>query len=285
MIPLDLEHLLTNPDPTNTRPRRNTQTGNPLPNTPTLDDWLWDAAAKAVTKYGRIELTHLIHNTDRTVGARLAGEIARRYADAGLPDDTVRVTFRGSAGQSFGAFCINGMTLILIGEANDYVGKSMAGGAIIVRPPETATWATEENFIIGNTVLYGATGGKLFAAGRAGERFAVRNSGATAVVEGAGDHACEYMTGGTVIVLGETGHNLGAGLTGGYAFVLDRAGTLAARLNKQTQMEPLTHNADHENTVFDLVKEHADVTHSRYARGLLDHWRTTRDLFWRIVPS
>src|SRR5512135_2506129 len=223
---IDLEHILVDPDPTGTRPRRNLQERNdPLPGEK-LDDWLEQATAEAVDQHVPVALEHAIHNTDRTVGARLAGEIARRYGDKGLPEGTIRITFHGSAGQSFGAFCINGLNMTLIGEANDYVGKSMAGGEIVIRPPLEARWATQDNFIVGNTVLYGATGGRLFAAGRAGERFAVRNCGSTSVVEGVGDHGCEYMTSGTVVILGSTGRNFAAGMTGVTAFVYDREGML-----------------------------------------------------------
>jgi len=191
---IELQHLLTDPDPTGTRPRRNTQARNDPMEPETLDDWLLAAAMPAVENRAPIILEHAIQNIDRTVGARLAGEIARRYGDTGLPEGTIRVTFTGSAGQSFGAFCINGLHLMLIGEANDYVGKGMAGGEIVIRLPANARWASQENYIAGNTLLYGATGGTLFAAGRVGERFGVRNCGAVAVVEGVGDHCCEYMS-------------------------------------------------------------------------------------------
>src|SRR5207244_3306897 len=163
------------------------------------------------------------------VGARLSGEIARRYGDEGLPEGTVRLRFLGSAGQSFGAFLAPGVHLTLEGECNDYVGKSMHGGEIAVLPPAAATFSAYQNTIVGNTVLYGATGGALFVAGRAGERFAVRNSGAEAVVEGAGDHCCEYMTGGVVVVLGETGRNFAAGMSAGTAYVLDEHDRFPAR--------------------------------------------------------
>src|SRR5437016_6847168 len=172
-----------------------------------------------------------IRNVDRAVGARIASAIARKRGDAGLPDGAITLHFAGSAGQSFGAWCVGGMRLRLVGEANDYVGKGMTGGEIMITPPEPLRGASSRHVIVGNTVLYGATGGRLFAAGRAGERFAVRNSGAVAVVEGVGDHGCEYMTGGTVVVLGDTGRNFGAGRTGGSAFVLDEQGTFERRLN------------------------------------------------------
>lgn len=277
--------MLLDPDPTWTRPRRNVQARNdPLP-AETLDDWLYAAALPAVESRTPIALEHEIHNTDRTVGARLAGEIARRYGDAGLPPGTLRVTFHGSAGQSFGAFCINGMHLTLIGEANDYVGKGMAGGEIVLRPPEQARWATNENFIAGNTLLYGATGGMLFAAGRVGERFAVRNCGSLSVVEGVGDHGCEYMTGGTAVILGTVGRNFGAGMTGGEAFVYDRENIFAKRMNAQlVRAQRLDHPAT-ESRLYSLVQRHAEVTGSEWARALINRWEQTRQMFWHVVPQ
>ncbi|MBI5650784.1 MAG: hypothetical protein HZC40_10125 [Chloroflexi bacterium] len=279
--PIDLTSVLADPDPSRTQARKNIYARNDPPVGDTLDDWLFEAASRAVENREPIVLAREIKNTDRTVGARIAGEIARVYGDLGLPGDIIRATFRGSAGQSFGAFCINGLRLTLIGEANDYVGKGMAGGEIVIRLPERARYASNENAILGNTVLYGATGGALFAAGIAGERFAVRNSGASAVVEGVGDHACEYMTGGTVAVLGQTGRNFGAGMTGGVAFVYDRANQFAARLNAQlVKIDHLTR--DDEPGLRALIAQHADVAASAWARGLLDRWDETREQFWKV---
>ena len=172
-------------------------------------------------------------NTDRNIGTRLSGRIAEVHGDRGLPKDSIHLTFRGSAGQSLGCFLVSGVKLELIGEANDYVGKGMAAGEIVIRVSETATFEAATNTICGNTCLYGATGGRLFANGRAGERFAVRNSGATAVVEGVGDHGCEYMTNGTVVILGKTGKNFGAGMSGGTAFVYDVDGKFFSRVNSE----------------------------------------------------
>ena len=281
---IELRHLLTDPDPTGTRPRRNTQARNDRVEAETLDDWLLAAGLPAVENRTPIVLERAIHNTDRTVGARLAGEIARRYGDAGLPPDTIRVTLTGSAGQSFGAFCINGMRLTLIGEANDYVGKGMAGGALVLRPPLNARWASNDNFIAGNTLLYGATGGVLFAAGRVGERFAVRNCGASAVVEGVGDHGCEYMTSGTVVVLGSTGRNFGAGMTGGMAFVYDRENNFSKRMNPQLVRAERLAGEDDSARLRDLVQQHADAAGSSWARELLERWNKTRNLFWKVIP-
>lgn len=282
---IELRHLLGDPDPSGTRPRRNEQPRNDRSEPETLDDRLLPAAMPAIENRTPVTLDLAIHNTDRTVGARIAGEIARRYGDAGLPAHTIRVTLRGSAGQSFGAFCINGLDLILWGEANDYVGKSMAGGEIVLRPPIGARWKTNENYIAGNTMLYGATGGALFAAGRVGERFAVRNSGSVSVVEGVGDHGCEYMTSGTVVVLGWTGQNFGAGMTGGAAFVYDHARTFEHRLNPQlVRMERIADDAD-DLRVRELVRRHVDATGSGWAQGLLQNWSATRELFWKVSPK
>lgn len=281
---LDLRLLLADPDPTRTRPRRNVLARNDPSQAETLDDWLLREAVPALDKGIPITLTHSIQNTDRTVGARLSGEIARRHGDVGLAPNSIVVHLHGSAGQSFGAFCIDGLALILAGEANDYVGKGMAGGEIVVRPPPEARWPTNTNFILGNTVLYGATGGMLFAAGRAGERFAVRNSGAVAVVEGVGDHGCEYMTGGAVVVLGPTGRNLCAGMTGGEAFVLDREETLPIRLNGElVRSERISAEKDGAR-LRALVQRHAAATGSAWAQSLLADWPATLAVFWKIVP-
>ena len=230
-------------------------------------------------------ITHdIIHNYDRSIGVSLAGEIARRYGNKGLSGVSVTCNFQGSAGQSFGAFSVPGMRLILTGEANDYVGKSMTGGQIIIAPPPEAHYLAHENTIIGNTVLYGATGGELFAAGRAGERFAVRNSGALAVVEGVGDHGCEYMTSGMVVVLGETGQNFGAGMSAGVAYVLDTQRHFPQRCN--TELVELDRVDDeHELGALRMVIEaHAHKTHSQRAKHILDDWYEYSQLFWRVLP-
>src|SRR5205823_2478683 len=191
-------------------------------------------AGEALENGTPIEIKLPIRNIHRTVGAMLSGEIARRYGSAGLPDNTIHCQFKGSAGQSFGAFLAHGVTLELEGDANDYVGKGLSGGRIIVYPPEVSTFVPEENILVGNVVLYGATSGEAFFNGMAGERFAVRNSGATAVVEGLGDHGCEYMTNGLVIVLGKTGRNFAAGMSGGFAYVLDESGDFQRHLCNRT---------------------------------------------------
>lgn len=225
-----------------------------------------------------------IANTDRAIGAALSGEIARRYGSAGLPDDTITLKFDGSAGQSFGAFAARGLTLELHGEANDYVGKGLSGGRLIVRPPRGAMFIPDETVIVGNTVLYGATSGEAFFGGVAGERFAVRNSGATAVVEGVGDHGCEYMTGGVVVVLGRTGRNFAAGMSGGVAYVLDASGDFASRCNRAIgDLTTVSESAD-VALLRQLVERHARYTGSARARHLLSRWEASVSQFVRVIP-
>jgi len=215
----------------------------------------------------------------------LSGEIARRHGSAGLPDDTIRFQFSGSAGQSFGAFLAKGVTLELEGDANDYVGKGLSGGRLVVYPPRTATFLPEENILIGNVALYGATGGEAFFNGMAGERFAVRNSGATAVVEGVGDHGCEYMTRGLVVVLGRAGRNFAAGMTGGIAFVLDETGEFASVLCNQSgvDLEPVADQTDI-SALFNLISRHAELTSSARAKWVLDNWGTMLPQFVKVFP-
>jgi glutamate synthase (NADPH) large chain len=231
---------------------------------------------------GEIELP--ISNTDRAVGAMLSGAIAKQYGNRGLVDDTVRVRFTGSAGQSFGAFLAKGLTFSLEGDANDYIGKGLSGGRIIVFPPRAVRFAPEENILIGNTVLYGATSGELYARGMAGERFAVRNSGARAVVEGVGDHGCEYMTGGVVIVLGPTGRNFAAGMSGGTAFVFDRDRSFPSRCNTaMVDLEPLVEDSDIW-LVRRLVEDHMRYTQSALAKRILDNWEIVLPRFVKVMP-
>ena len=250
-----------------------------------LNNHLLAEAHPAVETGEPLHLTLSINNTDRTVGSTLAGAIAQHYGDRGLPDGTVNVTFHGSAGQSFGAFNARGVNLTLIGEANDYVGKGMNGGQIVIRPSLKSQLVASDNVIVGNTVLYGATGGSLYVAGQAGERFAVRNSGTTAIVEGIGDHGCEYMTGGVVVVLGRTGYNFGAGMSGGVAFVLDEGHHLAQRINPDmVQMVRIT-NKDDVELLRHLIIRHKRLTGSSHAQAILDHWPSRLSLFWKIAPK
>ena len=226
-----------------------------------------------------------IYNHHLTVGARVAGAIAERHGDAGLPPGSVRLRFTGTAGQSFGAFTCRGMHLELEGEANDYVGKGLSGGEITVRPFRRANYAdvSHQHLILGNTILYGATAGKLFAAGQAGDRFAVRNSGAVAVIEGAGNHCCEYMTGGIVVVLGRAGRNFGAGMSNGVAYVLDETGTFENRVNPDmVQLDPL--DEDDFELLQRLLREHEEKTVSPRARTILVQWADYRSLFRKVMP-
>ncbi len=249
------------------------------------DRTLIEVARPALDRGEQVRMHFGITNAHRTFGAMLAGEIAKRYGAAGLPEDTVQIEATGTAGQSFGAFAVRGMSIALEGDANDYVGKGLAGGVLSVRPPETATFNWAENVIVGNTVLYGATSGRVFFAGRGGERFGVRNSGAMAVVEGVGDHGCEYMTGGVVVVLGTTGRNFGAGMSGGTAYVFDEDGRFAARCNKaMVTLEPLAGEED-AKLVHDLVVEHATRTQSPKALRLLATWEATLAKIVKVIPT
>jgi glutamate synthase (ferredoxin) len=245
-----------------------------------LDERLLGDAFAALWEGGELELEYDITNADRTVGASLGGAIGLEWGD-GLPPGSVTARFTGSAGQSFGAFIADGIALELVGEANDYLGKGQGGGRIVVRPPVDDVG---DPVLAGNTVLYGATAGQVFLAGRVGERFAVRNSGATAVVEGTGDHACEYMTGGTCVILGDFGYNLGAGMTGGQAFVYDPDGLLASRLNPQlVEASKVGDDAQAAELRF-LVERHRELTGSPRAGGMLADWDASLRCFWRVAP-
>ncbi len=225
-----------------------------------------------------------IRNVHRTVGTLLGYEVTRRYGAGGLPDDTIRLHFTGSAGQSFGAFVPRGITLVLEGDANDYLGKGLSGGKIVAFPPRESTFAAEENILVGNVVLYGATSGEAYVRGVAGERFAVRNSGALAVVEGVGDHGCEYMTGGRVVVIGRTGRNFAAGMSGGIAYVLDEAGDFPRRANPgMVDLEPLADEADAEE-VRELLRRHGRYTQSPVAEKILANWEALQPRFVKVVP-
>ncbi len=253
--------------------------------TQALDHQLLQLGAEALDHAKPVEIQLPIRNVHRTVGAMLSGEVARRYGSAGLPEETIRCSFTGSAGQSFGAFLAPGITLELEGDANDYVGKGLSGGRVIVRPPRTSTFAPEENVLIGNVVLYGATAGEAFFSGMAGERFAVRNSGATAVVEGLGDHGCEYMTRGVVLVLGKAGRNFAAGMSGGIAYVFDEAGDFAQKRCNHggVDLEPLVEGEDI-RTVRTLIDRHLHLTGSPRAQRILANWTQALPQFIKVFP-
>ncbi|MCC5638084.1 glutamate synthase large subunit [Nostoc sp. CHAB 5844] len=254
-------------------------------NGPVIDDQLLadSEIQAAIRNQSSVTKTLKIVNTDRTVGARLAGAIASQYGDSGF-EGQINLNFQGSVGQSFGAFNLPGITLTLEGEANDYVGKGMHGGEIIIKPPAAATYDPSKNVIVGNTCLYGATGGFLFANGLAGERFAVRNSKATAVVEGAGDHCCEYMTGGVIVVLGKVGRNVAAGMTGGLAYFLDEDGSFPELVNRENVKIQRVLTEAGQKQLQDLIRTHAECTGSPKAKAILQNWQELVSTFWQLVP-
>ena len=242
------------------------------------------AAAEAVENQKEISLEYTIANTDRACGAMLSGVIAAKYGEKGLPEHTLNVKFKGSAGQSFGAFLVPGVNFKLEGEANDYLGKGLSGGRIAVLPPVRSNFEAEKNTIAGTTLLYGATSGEVYINGRAGERFAVRNSGATAVVEGVGDHCCEYMTGGRVVVLGQTGRNFAAGMSGGVAYVWNRDGNFDYFCNMEMVELSLIEEASYRKELHELIRQHYLYTGSKLARTMLDDWPRYADQFIQVVP-
>jgi glutamate synthase (ferredoxin) len=246
---------------------------------------LLDLCRPAIERGEKVRATLPIRNVHRVVGTIVGSEITKKWGPNGLPDDTVQIKFNGSAGQSFGAFLPKGMTLELEGDANDYFGKGLSGGRIIVYPPAGSSFKAEENILIGNVALYGATGGELFVRGMAGERFAVRNSGVNAVVEAVGDHGCEYMTGGNVVVLGRTGRNFAAGMSGGIAYVLDEAGDFPARVNMEmVGLEKLA-DADELEKVWKLVQQHQTCTQSERAAFVLKNWDDLKAKFVKVIPK
>ena len=242
------------------------------------------AAQDALLQRKEVSLEYAIGNTDRSVGAMLSGAVASRYGNEGLPDDTIRIKFKGSAGQSFGAFLAHGISFKLEGEANDYLGKGLSGGHISVLPPVRSNFEAEQNTIVGNTLLYGATSGEVYINGRAGERFAVRNSGAIAVVEGVGDHCCEYMTGGRVVVLGSTGRNFAAGMSGGVAYVWDKDHTFDYFCNMEMVELSLLEDATARKELHELVRQHYLYTGSKLARTMLDNWARYIEDFIQVTP-
>jgi glutamate synthase (NADPH/NADH) large chain len=232
-----------------------------------------------------MQLSYNVENTQRAIGTRLSSHIVRRFGMTGLREGHISVRLHGSVGQSLGAFATQGLRLEVIGDANDYVGKGLSGGVIVLRPSAAAKFTASDNTIIGNTVLYGATSGKLFAAGQAGERLCVRNSGATAIVEGTGSNACEYMTGGKVVVLGEVGQNFGAGMTGGMAFIYDPHGSFLDRVNAETLNIARIQHPHWGEVLRDLIIEHGKATESVLAGRLLNQWKAAVGHFWQAVPN
>jgi glutamate synthase domain-containing protein 3 len=248
-----------------------------------LDMKLLELAAPALERGEKVEIELPIRNVDRTVGTILGSDVSRQYGEQGLPEDTISCRFTGSAGQSFGAFVTRGITLQVDGDANDYCGKGLCGGRIVVRVPEGSSFDPAENVIVGNVVLYGATSGEAYFQGLAGERFAVRNSGAHAVAEGVGDHGCEYMTGGVVVVLGRVGRNFAAGMSGGIAYVLDLEGDFERHVNPDTvDLDPL--GEDDLEVIQRLVRRHFAYTRSARADEVLRKWNTLAPRFVKVFP-
>jgi glutamate synthase (NADPH/NADH) large chain len=251
----------------------------------TLDAQMIRDAQPLFTHREKMQLQYSVRNTHRAVGTRLSAMITRKYGMAELQPDTVTVRLRGTAGQSLGAFAVRGLKLEVFGDANDYVGKGLSGGTIVVKPTVSSTLVPELNAIIGNTVLYGATAGKLFACGSAGERFAVRNSGADTVVEGVGSNGCEYMTGGTAVILGSLGVNFAAGMTGGMAFVYDPENLFTLKVNPETVSFQRVDHPHWEAVLKALVEEHVAETKSPLGARLLNDWNRCLDHFWQVVPK
>jgi glutamate synthase (NADPH/NADH) large chain len=277
-----------------------------------IDNRLIEEAKPALEEKKPVVIETEIHNVDRSFGTMLSGEVAKRYGHAGLPEDTIVIKAKGTAGQSLGAWLARGVTIDLAGEGNDYVGKGLSGGRICIYPPKETPIVAEENIIVGNTVLFGAIGGECYFRGIGGERFAVRNSGAAAVVEGVGDHGCEYMTGGTIVVLGETGRNFAAGMSGGIAYVLDESGDFETRCNMaQVELEPIASEAealealehqgpdlethgrvdirhsmsqDDQKILRMLIERHMHYTDSARARMILENWQSYLPKFVKVMP-
>ena len=249
-----------------------------------LDQQLIRGAQRAIADREEVNLDFAIKNTDRAAGAMLSGLIAGKYGNEGLPDKTVNVKFKGSAGQSFGAFLTHGVDFKLEGECNDYFAKGLSGGRVSILPPIRSNFAAEDNIIAGNTGLYGATSGELYVNGKVGERFGVRNSGAVAVIEGAGDHCCEYMTGGRVVVLGETGRNFAAGMSGGVAYVWDKNHNFDYFCNMDMVEINLVDDTGYRKELHELIRQHYLYTGSKLARTMLDDWNRYVEDFIQVVP-
>ena len=280
---LDFTELLAKPEPAfGTKLYRCTEQEHGLEKQ--IDNELIKKAAPALERGESVQIEMPVMNTNRTVGTMLSGEVARRYGEEGLPDATIQITMRGMAGQSFGTFLAKGIELKLYGQANDYVGKGLSGGRLIIRVPEDCTIEPTENIIIGNTCLYGATSGEAYFNGVAGERFAVRNSGARAVVEGVGDHGCEYMTGGRVVVLGKTGRNFAAGMSGGIAYVWDPKKAFRDCVNPEmVDLDPV--DMDDAEELRQMIEAHHEATDSERARTILENWDTELKSFVKVIPG
>jgi glutamate synthase (ferredoxin) len=281
---LDLSTILYKPEKAREVPNHNTtKQDHNLENV--LDFAIIKAAIPSIYRKEKTRVTFDIKNTDRAVGAILSNEISKIYGAQGLPEDTILVDFTGSAGQSFGAFATNGLSFKIHGNCNDYLGKGLSGGKLIIKVPPTATFKPEENIIIGNVALYGAITGEAYINGMAGERFCVRNSGATAVVEGIGDHGCEYMTGGTVLVLGKTGRNFAAGMSGGIAYVFDPYSKFDDTLCNMEMVAFETLQDEDFKIIRRLIKNHSMYTNSPLAKRILDDWDNQSGHFVKVMPT
>jgi glutamate synthase (NADPH/NADH) large chain len=280
---LDLNPLLVQADP-GSHARYSTGKGrNEV--LPTLDDEIEKDAAALLRDGEKMQLAYAVRNTMRSIGARISARIVRKWGMTGLPPGHLTLRLRGSCGQSLGAFAVQGLKIEVLGDANDYVGKGLSGATIALRPLTSSTFVASENTIIGNTVLYGATAGKLFAAGQAGERFAVRNSGATAVIEGCGSNGCEYMTGGLTAILGRVGDNFAAGMTGGMAFVYDADGLFEQHINPDSVIWQRAATLHWQNVLRGLVEEHRNETGSVLATQMLSQWDREIGKFWQVIPK
>ena len=280
---LDLNPLLAQVDPGENARYCTLQGRNEVPDT--LDARIVADARPLFEEGEKMQLAYNARNTQRAIGARLSSMVTRKFGMFGLQPGHITVRLRGTAGQSLGAFAVQGIKLEVMGDANDYVGKGLSGGTIVVRPTTSSPLETNKNTIIGNTVLYGATAGKLFAAGQAGERFAVRNSGATVVVEGCGSNGCEYMTGGTAVILGRVGDNFAAGMTGGMAYVYDPDDSLPLYINDESVIFQRVEVAHYEHALKSLIEEHVAETQSRFAAEILNDWARELTKFWQVVPK
>jgi glutamate synthase domain-containing protein 3 len=282
---IDVSQILHNPDVDSNVAIRNITTQDLSGDMDdALDHRLIEMITPALEQKKKVQVELPIVNTDRATGAMLSYRISKKYGEEGLPDETIHINFKGSAGQSFGAFLARGVTFNLAGDANDYVGKGLSGGKIYIHPPKESTLIPEENILIGNTVLYGAISGKAFFRGIGGERFAVRNSGAHTVIEGVGDHGCEYMTGGTVVVLGETGRNFAAGMSGGLAYVLDRNNSFSIHCNQSAVDLVSVEEPEDVEHLKALIEEHFQSTQSGVAQIILDEWEATLSKFVKVYP-
>jgi len=280
---LDLNPLLVQADPGPHNRYSDPGRRNEVPDT--LDARIVVDAARMLEEGEKMQLAYNVRNTDRAIGTRTSSHIVRKYGMTGLAPGHLTLRLRGTAGQSLAAFGVQGLKIELFGDANDYVGKGLSGATIVVRPLASSRLASQDNSIIGNTVLYGATAGKLFAAGQAGERFGVRNSGATTVIEGCGSNGCEYMTGGTAVILGQIGDNFAAGMTGGMAFVYDADGAFENHVNPDSVVWQRVNSAYWESVLRDLVTEHARETASKYAATMLSNWDLELPRFWQVCPK